>query len=179
MPPKSGEGPMTLYWKIGPNGEYSKIGRIKELTIDFDIPKEDKDMKHEGKILIMVDENDENKVIATDLTTGVKAEAKCNPTDDWDFQKGAVLAFDRLLEKTKLWNGRVVCVEDKNAGPFFVKGKVYTVKNGVIYDEHSNYGNDFRVKSVDDLNRKMREFGGRITTYAWAQFIEYKGGADE
>lgn len=177
MPPKLGMtfGTGILYFatKSEP-GVYRKLGTIKD--IEF---KEDKKMKHEGKILIMVDENDENKVIATDLTTGVKAEAKRNPTDDWDFRKGAALAFDRLLEKTKPWNGRVVCVEDKNAGPFFVKGKVYTVKNGVIYDEYSNYGHYFLVKSVDDLNQKMREFGNRSSSCAWAQFIEYKGGAEE
>ena len=175
MPPKLGMTFGTLYFSTKSEpGVYRKLGTIKDIKF-----KEDKDMKHEGKILIMVDEHDENKVIATDLTTGIKAEAKCNPTDDWDFRKGAALAFDRLLEKTKLWNGRVVCVEDEKAGLFFVKGKVYTVKNGVIYDEHSNYGNAFLVKSVDDLNQKMREFGDRRPMLAWAQFIEYKGGAEE
>ena len=175
MPPKLGMTFGTLYFSTKSEPDiYRKMCEIIGIEI-----KEDKDMKHEGKILIMVDEHDESKVIATDLTTGVKAEAKCNPTDDWDFRKGAVLAFDRLLEKTKLWNGRVVCVENEHAGMFFVKGKVYTVKNGVIYDEHSNYGNDFLVKSVDDLNQKMREFGDRRPMLAWAQFIEYKGGAEE
>ena len=175
MPPKLGMTFGTFYFSTKSEpGVYRKLGEVKD--IEF---KEGKDMKHEGKILIMVDEHDENKVIATDLTTGIKAEAKCNPTDDWDFRKGAVLAFDRLLEKTKLWNGRVVCVEDEHAGPFFVKGKVYTVKNGAIYDEHSNYGHCFLVKSVDDLNQKMREFGYRCRNNAWAQFFEYKGGAEE
>lgn len=175
MPPKLDMTFGTLYFSTKSEPDmYSKLCEIE--GIEF---KEDKDMKHEGKILIMVDEHDENKVIATDLTTGIKAEAKCNPTDDWDFRKGAALAFDRLLEKTKLWNGRVVCVESEHAGTFFVKGKVYTVKNGVIYDEYSNYGHIFLVKSVDDLNRKMREFGDRRPMLAWAQFIEYKGGAEE
>lgn len=175
MPPKLGTTFGTLYFSTKSEpGRYYKLRGIKD--IEF---KEGKKMKHEGKILIMVDENDENKVIATNLTTGIKAEAKCNPTDDWDFLKGAALAFDRLRKKTKLWNGRVVCVADENAGPFFVKGKVYTVKNGVIYDERSNYGYHFLVKSVDDLNKKMREFSGRCTANAWAQFIEYKGGAEE
>ena len=175
MPPKLGMTFGTLYFSTKSEpGVYRKLCTIKDIEI-----KEDKKMKHEGKILIMVDEHDENKVIATDLTTGIKAEAKCNPTDDWDFRNGAALALDRLLEKTKLWNGRVVCVENEHAGPFFVKGKVYTVKNGVIYDEHSNYGHHFLVKSVDDLNQKMREFGNRSSSCAWAQFIEYKGSAEE
>lgn len=38
-----------------------------------------------------------NKVIALDKTTGKKAEARCNPADEFDFHAGAKLAFQRLL----------------------------------------------------------------------------------
>jgi hypothetical protein len=38
-----------------------------------------------------------NKVIALDKSTGEKAEARCNPTDKFDFHIGARLAFDRLM----------------------------------------------------------------------------------
>lgn len=38
-----------------------------------------------------------NKVIALDKSTGEKAEARCNPTDKYDFHIGARLAFDRLM----------------------------------------------------------------------------------
>lgn len=37
------------------------------------------------------------KVIALDKSTGKKAEAKCNPNDEFDFYVGAELAFNRLM----------------------------------------------------------------------------------
>ena len=45
---------------------------------------------------IVIYRND-NKVIALDKSTGEKAEARCNPTDKFDFHFGARLAFDRLM----------------------------------------------------------------------------------
>lgn len=48
----------------------------------------------------------ENKVIALDKSTGEKAEAKCNPADEFDFRTGAKLAFNRLMgEDVKPDNG--------------------------------------------------------------------------
>lgn len=56
---------------------------------DFDIVKNSDDT-------IVIYRND-NKVIALDKSTGEKAEARCNPTDKFDFHFGARLAFDRLM----------------------------------------------------------------------------------
>ena len=39
----------------------------------------------------------DNKVVALDKSTGEKAEAKCNPADEFDFRTGAKLAFNRLM----------------------------------------------------------------------------------
>lgn len=39
----------------------------------------------------------DNKVIALDKPTGEKAEANCNPADEFDFRTGAKLAFNRLM----------------------------------------------------------------------------------
>lgn len=48
----------------------------------------------------------DNKVIALDKSTGEKAEAKCNPADEFDFRTGAKLAFNRLMgEDVKPDNG--------------------------------------------------------------------------
>lgn len=48
----------------------------------------------------------DNKVIALDKSTGEKAEAKCNPADEFDFRTGAKLAFNRLIgEVVKPDNG--------------------------------------------------------------------------
>jgi hypothetical protein len=54
---------------------------------------------------IVIYRND-NKVVALDKSTGEKAEAKCNPADEFDFRTGAKLAFDRLMgEDVKPDNG--------------------------------------------------------------------------
>lgn len=42
-----------------------------------------------------------NKVIALDKSTGKKAEARCNPADDFDFHIGARIAFERLTGTEK------------------------------------------------------------------------------
>ena len=42
---------------------------------------------------------DDQKVIALDKCTGEKAEARCNPSDTFDFEIGARIAFDRLISE--------------------------------------------------------------------------------
>lgn len=49
-----------------------------------------------GSETIVIYRNDQ-KVIALDKTTGKKAEAKCNPADEFDFRTGAKLAFNRFM----------------------------------------------------------------------------------
>lgn len=54
---------------------------------------------------IVIYRND-NKVVALDKSTGEKAEANCNPADEFDFRTGAKLAFNRLMgEDAKSDNG--------------------------------------------------------------------------
>lgn len=54
---------------------------------------------------IVIYRND-NKVVALDKSTGDRAEAKCNPADEFDFRTGAKLAFNRLMgEDVKPDNG--------------------------------------------------------------------------
>lgn len=58
-----------------------------------------------GSETIVIYRND-NKVVALDKSTGEKAEAKCNPSDEFDFRTGAKLAFNRLMgEDVKPDNG--------------------------------------------------------------------------
>lgn len=62
-------------------------------------------LKKVGSETIVIYRND-NKVITLDKSTGEKAEAKCNPADEFDFRTGAKLAFNRLMgEDVKLDNG--------------------------------------------------------------------------
>jgi hypothetical protein len=54
---------------------------------------------------IVIYRND-NKVVALDKSTGDRAEAKCNPADEFDFRTGVKLAFNRLMgEDVKPDNG--------------------------------------------------------------------------
>ena len=62
-------------------------------------------LKKVGSETIVIYRND-NKVIALDKSTGEKAEANCNPADEFDFRTGAKLAFNRLMgEDVKIDNG--------------------------------------------------------------------------
>lgn len=52
-------------------------------------------VKHQNETIVIY--RNDQKVIALDKTTGEKAEAKCNPADEFDFRTGAKLAFSRLM----------------------------------------------------------------------------------
>lgn len=94
----------------------------------------------------------DNKVIALDKSTGEKAEANCNPADEFDFRTGAKLAFNRLMgEDVKPDNGvREVKRKAKvgeyikivDAMPFLISYKngdifkvISTSKSGVVIEK--------------------------------------------
>lgn len=59
-----------------------------------------------------------------------EAKAVCSKDDTFNFDVGAKLAMERLLEdKPKLYNGKVVCV-DPNGIRIYTKGKIYQFKDG-------------------------------------------------
>lgn len=75
----------------------------------------------------------DSEVIALDKSTGEKATAKCNPSDEFDFKIGAKLSFERLLANigsTEYYNGTIVF--NKNDGSCITAGRLYDVKNGKI-----------------------------------------------
>lgn len=98
-----------------------KCGTVKELltdnycSVEFDefvgghdcngFAKEGHEWNHAEDALDLVKTQNEtiviyrkdNKVVALDKSTGEKAEAKCNPADEFDFRTGAKLAFNRLM----------------------------------------------------------------------------------
>lgn len=107
-----------------------KCGTVKELltdnycSVEFDefvgghdcngFAKEGHGWNHAEDALDLVKTQNEtiviyrkdNKVIALDKSTGEKAEANCNPADEFDFRTGAKLAFNRLMgEDVKPDNG--------------------------------------------------------------------------
>lgn len=64
------------------------------------------DLVRKAKQETIVIYRNDNKVVALDKTAGKKAEAKCNPADEFDFRTGAKLAFNRLMgEDVKPDNG--------------------------------------------------------------------------
>ena len=90
-----------------------------------------------GSETIVIYRND-NKVVALDKSTGEKAEAKCNPADEFDFRTGAKLAFNRLMgEDAKPDDGEVKrkakigeyvkVVNAKPAIPSYKNGDIFKV----------------------------------------------------
>lgn len=97
------------------------------------------------------------EVVAKNTATGKTGVAKCNPADEFDFNTGAKLAFERLTnpkpEKPKYYSGKVVCVSAFS--DFFTKGKVYEIKDGVGKDDEGTQITSKPVKSFKEFNQKM------------------------
>lgn len=95
------------------------------------------------------------EIIAKNTATGKAGVARCNPADEFDFNTGVKLAFERLMnpeaEKPKYYTGKVVCVESPDGD--FTVGKIYSFKNGRTRD---NTGwlrpIDYRVVDITHYN---------------------------
>lgn len=79
-----------------------------------------------------------NSVVALDKTTGEKAEAKCNPADEFDFRTGAKLAFNRLIgEDAKPDDGVREVKRKAKIGEYVkvvnAKPAILSYKNGDIF----------------------------------------------
>lgn len=81
------------------------------------------------------------------------SEATCHPEDEFDLKTGIDIALDRLLSKMKLYNSKVICVE--NDGPIkfdFTKGKIYNIVDGEIEDD-SGMRPFKNITSLDQFNK--------------------------
>ncbi len=96
-------------------------------------------------------------VVAKNTATGKTGVARCNPADEFDFNTGAKLAFERLInpepEKPKYYSGKVVCVSPYSSP--FTKGKVYEITDGVGKDDEGTQITSKPVKSFKEFNQKM------------------------
>lgn len=93
----------------------------------------------------------DNKVIALDKTTGEKAEAKCNPADEFDFRTGAKLAFNRLMgEDVKPDNGVREVKRKAKVGEYI---KIIDAKPLLISYEN---GEIFRVIGIGNVGCKVK-----------------------
>lgn len=94
------------------------------------------------------------EIIAKNTLTGKTGVAKCNPADEFNFNTGAKLAFERLTapepEKPKYYNGKVVCV--KSSTPRFTAGKIYKVDNGALIDNDGS-PSVLHYKSLYNINK--------------------------
>lgn len=102
----------------------------------------------------------DNKVIALDKSTGEKAEAKCNPADEFDFRTGAKLAFNRLMgEDVKPDNGVREVKRKAKVGEFI---KIVDAKPFLIPYEN---GEIFRVIGVKDATCEVENSVKRCHTW--------------
>lgn len=109
---------------------------------------------------IVIYRND-NKVVALDKSTGEKAEAKCNPADEFDFRTGAKLAFNRLMgEDVKPDNGVREVKRKAKVGEYIkiVDAHPYLIpyKNGDV----------FKVISTSESGVVIEKDGTPVTS-AW------------
>lgn len=99
---------------------------------------------------IVIYRND-NKVVALDKSTGEKAEAKCNPADEFDFRTGAKLAFNRLMgEDVKPDNGVREVKRKAKVGEYI---KIIDAKPILISYEN---GEIFRVIGIGNAGCKVK-----------------------
>ena len=83
-----------------------------------------------------------------------EAIARCHPDDEFDFETGVRIAFDRLVgeKKPKFYSGKIVCV--KSSACWYTVGKIYEVVNGVLTDNF-NILSLSGVQSFDEINAKL------------------------
>lgn len=106
-----------------------------------------------------------NEVIALDKETNKKAVAKCSPSDNFDFNVGAKIAFERLMEpeKPEFYNGKVVCVN--NNGNDYTIGKIYEFTDGVIINDVG-----CRIYGVIEPFKTFKDF----QSFSTAEWLEVK-----
>lgn len=95
----------------------------------FSVEEKCFDLVRKGNPETIVIYRKDNKVVALDKSTGKKAEANCNPDDEFDFRTGAKLAFNRLM-------GEDVKLDDVRE----VKRKAKVGEYIKVVDAHSIFG---------------------------------------
>lgn len=93
----------------------------------------------------------DNKVIALDKSTGEKAEANCNPADEFDFRTGAKLAFNRLMGEDVKTDNVVREVKRKAKVGEYIK--IVNAKPFLIPYEN---GEIFRVIGIGNVGCKVK-----------------------
>lgn len=82
---------------VPPHTSHTYVVHDSKNDCDWFFDKDDLEPVNETIVIYRKD----REVIALDKTTGDKAIARCNPSDEYDFRIGAKLAFDRLMNGNK------------------------------------------------------------------------------
>lgn len=104
---------------------------------------------------------DGNEVTVLDKSTGKKAIARCNPTDEFDFHIGAKLAFSRLMGEPE---------ENQQDKLKIVKCDRYEVGDKVLIRDWDDMEKEFGLDSDGDIrctpcfSTKMKKFCNKIIT---------------
>lgn len=92
------------------------------------------------------------------------AEAVCSPDDKFDFERGAGIAINRLLEwdfvpveEEPYYNGKVVCISNGCYETAFTVGKIYEITEGELKAESCAYLTE--IKKVSDINEHFKREG--------------------
>lgn len=112
-------------------------------------------VKHQNETIVIY--RNDNKVVALDKSTGEKAEAKCNPADEFDFRTGAKLAFNRLMGED---NGVREVKRKAKVGEYI---KIVDAKP--LFDSYKN-GDVFKVVSVHRAGVEIKKDETKVTA-AW------------
>lgn len=126
----------------------------------IDLPAESRFFEKIGNETIAI-YRDDNEVTALDKSTGKKAIARCNPTDEFDFHIGAKLAFSRLMGELE---------ENQQDKLKIVKCDRYEVGDKVLIRDWDAMVKEFGLDSYGDIRSKcpfvtsMSKFCNQIIT---------------
>lgn len=146
-------------WNKGHDGNgYTRSGKTYSGNHCWYFCKEELEIIKDETIVIY---RNDNKVIALDKSTGEKAEAKCNPADEFDYRTGAKLAFNRLMgEDVKPDNGVREVKRKAKVGEYI---KIVDAKPFLIPYEN---GDVFKVISTSEPGVVIEKDGTPVTS-AW------------
>ncbi len=145
-------------WNKGHDGNgYTRSGKTYSGNHCWYFCKEELEIIKDETIVIY---RNDNKVIALDKSTGEKAEAKCNPADEFDYRTGAKLAFNRLMgEDVKPDNGVREVKRKAKVGEYI---KIVDAKPFLIPYEN---GEIFRVIGVKSATCEVENSVKRCLTW--------------
>ena len=158
-------GIVTYVGKCVFSGSDMKVRVLKHKSKELEgllSPVESRFFEKIGRETIVIYRN-ENKVIALDKSTGKKAEARCNPADDFDFHVGAKIAFERLTGTEK----KSIVKEVKRPAKVGEYIKIVDARPNIHGTFYKN-GDVFKTTCVKEFDReKVVKLSGKVGDYIY------------